>query len=170
MKKLFLQYSLFLGSSFILTGLQGALYFSPLPLPAFWFIIFTYYSFQKSLSFSLCINVAHALVIGSFAYLNFGVLLLVLNGMSLSFYLLKERFHTQIWHISLGTGFGLFLLHSVLWLIQNGEFFWAWPPLLEWVGTALATFLFSFPIIFLLDKFDRQIEYERIDTLENLRV
>lgn len=170
MKKFLLLSVLFLGSSFLLSGLQSSLYFFPLSIPAFWFIIFSYYSFKKSLLFTLAMNIIHALVIASFATPNLGQFLILLNLLSLAFYMLREHFHTNHWHISLASSAGFVFLMLACWFFSLGSTGWVFPNVLSWLGTATTTLIAAPPIIFLLDHFDKQIEYERVDTLENLRI
>ena len=170
MKKSILFTLSFMGISFFLTGLQSSLYFSPLALPAFWFIILTFYSFKKSLFFSILMNVPHALVIISFSLLPLPRLLILMNLMSLFFYFTRERFHTSNWHISMASSCGILFFLSMDWLLDSALYEFSYPSLFSWVGMALSTLLFSIPLVFILDKIDQKIEYERIDTLENLRI
>lgn len=160
----------FLGFSFFLSGLQGSLYFSPIPLPSFWFIIFTFYTFRKSLRFSLLMNIPHALVIASFSTLNLGLFLILINFFTISFHFIWERFHTNRWHMSLSAGGGYFLFLLTFWIFETGPFQFHWPPVLQWFGASLSTLIVAPFLISVLDGINKRIEYERIDTLENLRI
>lgn len=160
----------YLGVSFFLSGLQGSLYFFPIPLPAIWFIVLTFYSFRKSLWFSLWLNIPHLLVIASFSVASWAPMILQMNAMTLAFYFIRERFHTQKLHIALGASGGFVIFQALTWLRESLWSAWSWPPLLSWVGTGLCTLLVAPFIIFALDSVTQRIDYERIDTLENLRI
>ncbi len=170
MKKTLVFASIALGLSFILSGLQSSFYFFPIPLPAFWFIIFAFYSFRKSLSFSLLTNLAHAFVIISFSSVSISRLLIFLNLLSFFFYLIRERFHTNHWHISLACAGGSFVFMFSDWLIDAVQLGFNPPPIISWVSLSISTLVFAPPFVFLLDKIDQKIAYERIDTLQNLRI
>ena len=170
MKKPFLFTLIFMGLSFLLSALQSSLYFLPLPRPAFWFIILTAYSFRKSLKFSLLMNIPHTLGLVSFSFLPLGRLLILMNLMSLFFYFTRERFHTNHWHMSLGSGCGILFFLSINWFLDSFFYGLHYPQLFHWMGMALSTALFSMPLMFILEAIDQRLEYERIDTLENLRV
>lgn len=170
MKKAFLFTISFMGICFFLTGLQSSLYFSPVALPSFWFIILTFYSFKKSLFFSILMNIPLALVIISFSLLPLPRLLILMNLMSLFFYFTRERFHTSNWHVSVASCCGILFFLSLDWLLDSTLYGFSYPNLFSWIGTALSTLLFSMPLVFVLDKIDQRLEYERIDTLENLRI
>lgn len=170
MKKYFWLSLIFLGFSFFLSGLQGSLYFFPIPLPAFWFIILTYYSFRKKLAFSLLLNIPHALIIAAFATVSVAKFIFLMNIVTIAFYFIRERFHTSQWHITLAAGGGVFLFLVTTWLADLGLHNLSWPPFLPWIGLSLSTLLFSPPLVLFLDRLDQRIEYDRVDMLENLRV
>ncbi len=170
MKKTLWSAVTFLGLSFILSGLQGSLYFFPIPMPATWFIVLAYYSFRRSLIFSLWLNIGHLFVIASFATVSWAPMLVQMNLMTLAFFIIKERFHTQPMHIALGASGGYFIFQSLHWFREMFWFQWSWPSVFSWFGTSLTTLLLAPLIIFALDTVTRRIEYERIDTLENLRI
>jgi hypothetical protein len=170
MKKTLWSALAFLGLSFLLSGLQGSLYFSPIPLPASWFVILTYYSFRKSLIFALCLNFAHIFVLASFAQIPWAPMILAMNLLTIAFSLISERFHTQSLHIALGASGGFLLFQTIDWFIRMPLWRLEWPPLLTWAGTSLSTLVVAPVLIFTLDAMTRKIEYERIDTLENLRI
>lgn len=170
MKKFVLYAMTFLAPSFVLSALQGSLYFSPVALPVAWIICLTYYSFRKSLMFSLFMNIPMSLVVISFSILPIGRLLILINIISFFFYLTRERFHTSLWHIALASGSGLFFFLTMDWLLDGLWFQFSAPNLLSWFGMSLSTTIFAFPFIYILEKIDKKIEYERVDTLENLRI
>ena len=156
--------------SFVLSGLQGSLYFFPIAMPFFWVIILTYYSFKKSLLFSLLANLAHIFVITAFTTMPPAQLLLIVNLISLSFYFLRERFHTNQWHMTAASASATFAIFLANWLLgMTGSGFY-YPQFLTWLGASFITLLVAPAFIFILQKIDQRIEFERIDTLANLRV
>ncbi len=160
----------YLSVSFLLSGLQGSLYFFPIPLPAVWFIVLTFYSFRKSLLFCLWINIPHLFVVAAFSTVAWAPMLIQMNLMTLAFYIIRERFHTKPIHIALGAAGGFFIFQSMHWLRELYWGQWDWPPALSWLGSSLATLVVAPLIIMALDMVTQRIEYERIDTLENLRI
>jgi nitrogen fixation-related uncharacterized protein len=170
MKKKILLLLSCLGTSFLLSGLQGNFYFLPIPMPYFWFIVLTYYSFQKSIVFSLITNIFHALILSSFTSLSVSLLLVCLNLMTFIFATISERFNTTTLHIAIASGLGSLFFSFFLWTIQSLHYNFTPPPVGHWLGTSIMTFIFSVPLFFLLKSFDHKIQYERIDTLENLRI
>ncbi|MEM7646622.1 MAG: hypothetical protein AAF203_06925 [Pseudomonadota bacterium] len=170
MKKNFMSLILFLSVSFVCCGLQACLYFLPLPLPFFWFAILSYYSFKKSLLFALLINVIHVLVITTFTTVSGGLLLLIMNVFTLAFYLLRERFHTSHIHISVGSGIGCLLFLFSYWLGEGLLAGFSYPRILHWLLASVVTLIVTPPLVLFLESIDSWIHYERIDTLQNLRV
>ncbi len=170
MKKNILSLTLFLTLSFFLSGLQGSFYFLPLPLPHFWFIILTFYSFQKPLLFILVANLTHALVLSAFSASTLAYPLLVINILSFCFFVFSQRFNTNWSHISIAAGLGCFTFHLTDWFLSGLSYGFATPNFLSWLSTSFVTFLFAPPLVHVLSSIDQRVYYERIDTLENLRI
>lgn len=170
MKKNLLSLLFFLSVSFLLSGLQGSLYFFPISIPYFWFIIFTYYSFRKNLLFSLVANLFHAFVICCFTSISVSMLLITMNLLTLGFVAIRERFHTSQLHIAIASGLGCFFFLLSKWSIQCLYSSFFYPQLLSWVSVSFVTFLVSPLLIRFLASFDEKIHYERVDTLVNLRI
>ncbi len=160
----------YLSVSFFLSGLQGSLYFFPIPMPAVWFIVLTFYSFRKSLLFSLWLNIFHLMVLASFSTMAWAPMILQMNLITFAFYFIRERFRTETLHIVLGASGGYFAFQSMNWFFGLSWTQLSWPPLLTWTGTSLSTLILAPFIIFALDSVTHKIDYERIDTLENLRI
>lgn len=161
---------LFLFSSFIFSGLQATLYFFPVSMPLFWLIITTYYTFRKSLIYSLILNVAHTLLIISFTTLAPSRLLFSMNILTLVFYIIRERFHTGLIHIALASGVSTFFFLSGQWFLQILQKNLYLPPFGSWLGISLMTLVAAYPLAYFLEKIDGKIQFERVDTLENLRI
>lgn len=170
MKKNLISLFFFLSVSFLLSGLQGSLYFFPIPMPYFWFIIFTYYSFRKNLLFSLIANICHAYVICSFTAIPISTLLLIMNFMTLGIVAVRDRFHTSQLHIAIASGLGCFFFLLSKWCMQGFYNSFFFPQVLSWFFVSLTTLLFAPLLIRFLKTFDERIHYERIDTLVNLRI
>lgn len=170
MKKNALSLFCLISLSFLLSGLQGNLYFLPVAMPYFWFIIFTYYSFKKDLLFSLTANAIHVFVLSSFTSLSLSLLLTLLNLTGLVFFIIKERLHTTNLHITIASGAGCLFFIIANWSIKIffNPFFT--PNWTSWMGTFFTTLIVAPPLIFILDQIDHKIQFERIDTLENLRI
>ena len=170
MKKTSVCLLLFITLSFFLCGIQASLYFLPFSLPYFWFVILTYYSFKKSLQFSLVCNLFHIFIISQFSSIGISSLLVNMNLVSLLFLILRDRFHIGLLQMSLSSGVGcLFFLFNSWFLSSMANGFY-WPNLWSWVGSSLMTVLVAPAIIPILSFFDQKIHIERIDTLENLRI
>lgn len=170
MKKNLLCLTFFLTISFFLSGLQASLYFLPVPLPHFWIIVLTYYSFQKPIVFSLSANLFHILVLASFSSTLFSIPLLVMNVLTLSFHMISQRFNTTWTHLSFAAGFGSLTYHVLDWFLAGMVHAFAYPSLFTWASTSLVTFLFTPVLTPILHSVDKRIHYDRVDTLENLRV
>ena len=170
MKKYFLSSLLFLVPSFLLSALQGNLYFLPFSLPMFWCIFTAFYSFRKSLMNSLFLNLFHTIIIISFTTVNPSQLILTMNIFTLFCFIIRERFHTNLWYITLASSAMSFLFLFSQWFftIFSKEFYF--PSFLSWVGISLATGLFAPLILMFLDKLDQRIQIEKVETLENLRI
>ena len=172
MKYSFMNLFLFLGTSFFLSGLQSHLQFLPVPIPHFWFIIVTYYSFKKSLFFSLITNFLHSFIICSFTSLFIGLLLILINLLTFFFTIVGEQFRVNNRHITLAVGIGCFSFHFFKWCVQcfnHGFFFY--PQLFQWVSTSLVTLLMAPFILSVFDKIDKKIhsDLEQVELLKNLR-
>lgn len=170
MKKILLPSLLFILTSFVLSGLQATLYFFPIQVPLFWITVHAFYSFRKSLLFSLTLNIAHTLVIISFSTTPAGQILLTMNFFTIVFYFIRERFHTGLAHIALASAVSSFIFFSANWFlhaIQRNLYF---PNLGSWISMALTSLILSYPLAFFLEKMDDKIQFETIDTLENLRI
>ena len=170
MKKTALSLIYLLLLSFVLTALQGNLYFLPLSVPYFWFIIYTYYSFKKPLLVSLTANLLHVFILSAFTSLSIGLLLVVLNLITFFFSTVSERFHTQSGHIAFASAAGSFLFLFIVWISQCFFYPFYYPNLLSWIGTSIATLIVAPPIVYILGMIDQKVHYERIDTLQNLRI
>jgi hypothetical protein len=170
MKKNSVSLFLFLTFSFFLSGLQGSFYFLPLPLPHFWFIILTYYSFNKPLLFILVANLAQTLMLSSFSSSFLSIPLLTMNAISICFYAYSQRFNSDWKHMSLAAGIGSLAFHLIDWLLVSLQLGLRIPTLLPWISTSLVTLLLAPLIITVLSGLEKRIYYERIDTLENLRI
>ena len=170
MKKIFLSSFLFLSTSFLLSALQGNLYFLPFSMPLFWTIILAYYSFRKSLKFVLLLNIAHCLVLISFSTIPPSHLIMSMNLFSLAFYFVKERFHTNFWHISLGASMAAVTFKMAQWLGSGLVHQFIFPNLLEWLRIGIITFAIAPFLVNFFERLDEKIQFERIDTLENLRI
>ena len=156
--------------SFLLSGIHGNLYFLPLPMPYFWFAIFAYYSFRKSLNYVIVANLMHIFVITSFSAAKPAALLLLLNLFSLAFLFIRERFHTTRGHIAIASGTGTFLFLFINWSIQSFAGHFMYPQFFIWLGISFSTLLFALPLIAFCQKIDDRFYVERIDTLQNLRI
>lgn len=170
MKKQLLSLLFFLTLSFLLCGLQGTLYFLPFPRPYFWFIILTFYSFQKNLLFCLMANILHICVIGSYSAVSLSFLLLIMNFYSLFLILIRERFHTSKRHVIVASGSGCLFFLVAQWFFECFQVQFYSPPIWSWLFTSLMTFAISPLIVLLLDKVNTYIQFETVDTLENLRI
>lgn len=170
MKKLFLSSLLFLIPSFMFTALQGNLYFFPISLPMVWCAILSYYSFKKTLLHSLLINIVHTVIIVSFTTITPSQLILTMNLFTLSCYFVRERFHTNNWHISLTSGALSFVFLFSQWALHVLSRNLYMPEFFSWVGTSISTVLFAPVFIYLVQSIDEKIQIEKVETLENLRI
>ncbi len=169
MKRSLMSLLLFLGTSFILSGLQSHLQFLPLPVPHFWFIIITYYSFKKSLFFSLITNFFHSFIICSFTSIFIGFLLILINILTFLFIIIGEKFPINNKHIVIGSGAGCFLFHLLKWCVQCISYGFFHPQFFQWISTSLVTLIVAPFILFVFDKTDKKIHLERIELLKSLR-
>ena len=169
MKRSSMSLIMFLGVSFFLSSLQSHLQFLPLPIPHFWFIIITYYSFKKSLFFSLTTNFLHGFIICSFTSVFIGLLLIFINLLTFVFIIIGEQFPINNKHIVMGAGAGCFLFHFFKWCVQclNHGFFH--PQFFQWISTSLATLIVAPFLLAIFDKIDKKIHLERIEILKSLR-
>ena len=170
MKKELISSLLFLAPSFLLSALQGNLYFSPISLPMFWCIFLTYYSFKKSLPQSLLLNIAHCFIIASYTTASLSQLILTMNGFSLVCYALRSRFNTGTIHMTLTSGAITLIFFISQWLLQVTSDSLYLPRLLGWIGTALVTTLVAPFFMHLLSAIESKIQAEKVETLQNLRV
>ena len=162
---------LFSVTIFLLSGLQAHLQILPLPIPQFWFIILTYYSFKKNLFFSLIANFMHSFIICSFSSIFIGSFLLIINVLTFFFVLIGEKFKIENNHITLASGIGLFFFYLFDWYLQSLGNGFLHPPIFQWITTGLVTLIMAPPIILFFDKINRKIEFnfKRIEVLKNLR-
>ena len=170
MKKTALCYVYFLAVSFFLSGIQSSLYFLPFSMPYFWFIVLTYYSFNKNLIFCVTLNLLHLFVICQFSSISLFTLLINMNFISLAFILIRDRFHVGLLQISMSAGLGCFIFLLNGWFLNSLSHGFHIPQLLSWFGASIMTALFTPLLIPLLEFIDKKIHTERIDTLENLRI
>lgn len=170
MKKNALTLLLFLSLSFLLCGIQSSLYFLPLPVPYFWFIILTYYSFNKNLAFALLCNFLHIFVISQFSSVHLSSLLINMNILTLIFLIFRDRFHIGLLQTSLSAGLGCLTFLIISWTLNSMLYGIYIPNILSWIGISLMTSLFSILIIPIVKTVDKKIHTERVDTLENLRI
>ena len=170
MKHSLMSLTLFLGTSFILSGLQSHLQLLPLPAPHFWFIIITYYSFRKNLFFSLTANIFHGFIICLFSSVFIGSFLILINLTTFFFVIIGERFPVNNRHMMTGAGAGCFLFLFFKWLFQCLNYGFSQPRLFQWISTSLATFIVAPFFFFVFDKIDKKINSERVETLKSLRV
>ncbi len=170
MKRPLMSLVLFLGTSFFLSSLQGHLQLLSLPIPHFWFIIITYYSFRKSLFFSLTANFLHGFIICLFSSIFIGLLLLLINLSTFFFVIIGERFPVNNKHIVIGAGAGCFLFHFFKWFVQCLNYGFSQPQFFQWISTSLATLIVAPFFLYIFDKIDKKIHFERIEVLKSLRV
>ena len=170
MRRTLLSLFLFLGTSFFLSGLQSNFYFLPFPVPHFWFIVLTYYSFKKDLLFSLVANILHSLIICSFSSISISFFLIIINLFSLSFHLIGKRFHTNNQHLVLAAGSGCFLFYFFKWCLLCLRYDFFYPSFLPWIGASLMTLIVALPFLFVFDRIDKKIHSERISLLKHLRI
>ena len=170
MKRFLTSFTVLMTTSFFLCGLQSNLYFLPLPLPYFWFVLFTYYNFKKNLMACLTINIGHACLIASFSSLPVSHLLFVLNAMSLVMVSVRDNFQTSRAHMMFASGIGSLCFMLFLWFFNCFQKGYYWPPLMLWGATAFVTFSVSPFLIGFIEKIDQRIYLDRVDTLQNLRV
>ncbi len=170
MKKHLFSLVTFISFCFVLAGLQGNLYFLPVSVPSFWFIIFSFYSFKKPLLFSLVCNLLLALTITSFSAISISLLIGLLNIFTFAFVVIRERFHTSNFHIVVASGSGYLLFLFLKWFIQCFSQGFYYPNIVNWIVSAIFTTLLAPIFIAILSKLDEKIHFERIDTLQNLRV
>ena len=98
------------------------------------------------------------------------LLLVILNIITFTFAIIKERFHTSHIHIAIASGAGCLFFMLSTWSVQSFIHNIYSPNLLGWIGTSIMTLIFAPPLIFILNTIDEKIHFERIDTLENLRI
>ena len=170
MKKELISLFYFLLIGFLLSGLQSSFYFLPIPMPHFWFIILTYCGLKKSLLFNLVANIFQVIVISAFTVTLVSLFLLLLNGISLGLWTFRERFHTNRLQMSLAAGFGSFLFLFLVWTWESLSYGFSFPPILQWTLEAGVTLICAPWLVYILESLDSWVHYERIDTLQNLRV
>ncbi len=170
MKKNILSAFFFLATSFFLSALQGNLYFLPFSMPIFWAIIMAYYSFRKSLEFAMVLNILHCLLLISFTTTSPSQIILTMNLFTLAFYFVKDRFHTNFWHISIAAALSAVSFKVSQWILTSFFHQLIFPNILEWFGTGIITFATALFLVNFLERVDEKIQFERIDTLENLRI
>ncbi|MCB0379477.1 MAG: hypothetical protein KDD33_13370 [Bdellovibrionales bacterium] len=162
---------IFLFVSLILSGLQASLHFLPFALPAFWFTVMVYYSFEKPLLFSLIANSFHIFVLTEYTSASLAPLLFSMNIVSLVLVFLRGRFHLGMLEKTTATAISFLSFQLSYWILASwflDQFYY--PNLLAWLGMALVTTL-AFPLVFVfLKMIDSRLNTQRVDTLEILRV